>query len=120
MTTTKAQIGRAIAKVLLNPVETSNKYLNITSWLTTQNKVLDICKSLTNAEWQISHVTSSKRHNEGLELLQSGDFLGIGYLWNVWCHTDGQRHTVKREELANEKLQLPEEDMEEVIKGISF
>jgi hypothetical protein len=118
MTTTQAQIGRAIASILSNLDKTANKYLLITSWVTTQNKVLEACKSVTKSTWQVNHVPSTQRHEEGVEMLAKGQFLGIGRLWNVWCHSDGKGHAMKEEELSNEMLQLPVENMETVIKEI--
>lgn len=118
MTTTRAQIGRAIASILQKPTETMNKYLLIKSWITTQNNVLESCQAATGLKWQIHHVTSQQRHKDGLELLETGDFRGIGNMWNVWCHSDGKGHIFAEGDLANEMLGLPQEDMETVVKEV--
>ena len=117
-TVTRAQIGHAIASVLQNPLETANKYLFITSWITTQNQVLEAAESATGSKWQVNHVTSEQRHKDGVELLSKGNFTGIGNMWNVWCNTDGKGHAMEEGALANGMLGLPKEDMEAVIKGV--
>jgi hypothetical protein len=90
----------------------------ITSWTTTQNKILATLKAVTESEWDVKYRTSEQRHREGLELLGRGNFTGIGNFWNVWCHTDGKGHVVEEVKLANEMLGLPEEDLESVVKEI--
>lgn len=63
-------------------------------------------------------MASEQRHKEGLELLGKGNFMGIGNLWNVWCHTDGKGHVIEEGRLANVMLGLPEEDLESVVREI--
>jgi hypothetical protein len=118
MTTTSSQIARAITSILSHPNETSNKYLMITSWITTQNKVLEALEAATKSKWEVNHVTSEQRHEEGLELLGKGNFMGIGNFWNVWCHTDGKGHVVQEEKMANGMLGLPEQDLEAVVRDV--
>ena len=117
LTTTTSQIARAITSILSHPAETANKYLMITSWITTEKKVLETLERATKSKWGVKHVTSEQRLKEGLELLAKGNFMGIGNLWNVWCHADGKGH-VEEGTLANEMLGLPEEDLEGVVGEI--
>ena len=90
----------------------------ITSWITTQNKVLEALEAATKSKWEVKHVTAEQRHKEGLELLSKGEFMGIGGLWNVWCHTDGQGHVFAEDKLANGMLGLPKEDLASVVREI--
>ena len=113
-TTTRAQIGRAIASILLKPAETANKYLFITSFITTQNQVVEVCEEVTKEKFELEHVSAEERLKEGKEMLAKGNFGGIGRLWNFWCHGEGRKKGAE-EELANELLGLPKEDMEVVI-----
>lgn len=90
----------------------------ITSWITTQNKVLEALETAAKSRWDVKHVTSERRHKEGLELLAKGNFMGIGNLWNVWCHADGKGHVADEGMLANEMLDLPKEDLVIVVRDI--
>jgi len=114
-TTTRAQIGRAIASILLKPTETANKYLFITSFITTQNQVVKACEEVTKEKFGLEHVSAEERLKEGKEMLAKGDFRGIGRLWNFWCHGEGRKKGVE-EDLANELLELPKENLEVVIR----
>jgi hypothetical protein len=118
LTTTIPQIALAITSVLSHPAETLNKYLMITSWITTQNKVVEALEAATDSKWDVTHVPSEQRHKEGLERLSKGNFMGIGNLWNVWCHADGKGHVGEEGRLANGLLDLPEEDLKAVVKEI--
>jgi hypothetical protein len=90
----------------------------ITSWITTQNKVLEALETATKSKWDVKHVASEQRHKEGLELLAKGNFMGIGNLWNFWCHADGKGHVVEEGMLANEMLGVPKEDLVIVVRDI--
>jgi hypothetical protein len=103
---------------LLKPEETANQYLFVTSWITTQNKVVEACEKVTGTKFQLDRVGSEQRLRDGKELLAKGNFVGIGMMWNVWCHSEGNGHMVGKERLANGLLGLSGEDMEGVVKSV--
>jgi len=57
---------------------------------------------------------------EGLEMLQKGDFRAFGRFWGWFLWEDGGGHWASGNEITgNELLELPQEDMEVVIKEIA-
>lgn len=54
----------------------------------------------------------------GVEMLEKGDFRGLGRLWGYFFWRDGEGG-VKSGDEANEILGLPQEDMEVVIREVA-
>lgn len=117
-TTTIAQIARAVASILSKPEATANKYLNISSFTTTQNEIVKAGEEVTGLKWHVTQVTSEERLKEGSERVATGDIRGIGNMWNYWCSNGGKGRAFKKEELANQLLELKEENLVDVIKGL--
>lgn len=67
----------------------------------------------------MSRVSADEWHKQGLEMLEKGDFRGIGRLWGFlfWKDGEGKIADVERES-ANKMLGLPEEDLVEVIREV--
>ncbi|KAH6722881.1 hypothetical protein BKA61DRAFT_500897 [Leptodontidium sp. MPI-SDFR-AT-0119] len=118
ITTTIPQIARAIVGVLQKPTLTANKYLLITSFRTTQNQILETAQRATGQKFEVTKVDAEAWKKEGVEMLQRGDFRGIGRFWGWFLCKDGEGHGAPEKEIivGNEVLELPQEDMEEVIR----
>ena len=69
MTSTKAQLGRAVAASLFKGEETASRYLFVTSWVATQNEVVEACEKVTGTRSKLSQVSSEQRLEEGKKLL---------------------------------------------------
>jgi hypothetical protein len=121
ITTTIPQIARAIVSVLQKPAETANKYLLVTSFKTTQNQILDAAERATGQKFEVKKVDAEAWKKEGVEMLQKGDFRGIGRFWGWFLCKDGEVHGAPGNEIivGNELLELPQEDMEVVIKEVA-
>ena len=120
ITTTIPQIARAIVSVLQKPAETANKYLFVTSFRTTENQTLDTAERTTGQKFEVKKVDAEAWKKEGLEMLQKGDFRAFGRFWGWFLWKDGEGHWASGNEITgNELLELPQEDMEVVIKEIA-
>ncbi|KAH7355300.1 hypothetical protein BKA65DRAFT_582117 [Rhexocercosporidium sp. MPI-PUGE-AT-0058] len=121
ITTTIPQIARAIVRVLQKPTLTANKYVLITSFQTTQNQILETVERATGQKFEITKVDAESWEKEGVEMLQKGDFRGIGRLWGWFLCKDGEGHGAPGSGITvgNELLELPQENMEVVIREIS-
>ncbi|KAF8859284.1 NmrA-like family protein [Acephala macrosclerotiorum] len=120
ITTTIPQIARAIVSILQHPSPTANKYLTILSFSTTQNKILAAAEEATGKQFEVNRVGADQWHKQGLEMLEKGDFRGIGRLWGFLFWKDGEGKIADAEgESANRLLGLPEEDMVEVVREVA-
>jgi hypothetical protein len=119
LSTTAAQIGRAVAYILAHPQDTANRYMLVSSFITTQNQLLGHLEKATQAKWRVDHVPSEQREKEGMQLLAQGNFAGLGHLWTVCLNSDGRGEAARlQKHIANDSLHLPVEDIDEVIKEL--
>jgi hypothetical protein len=120
ITTTIPQIARAIVSVLQMPAKTANKYLLVTSFKTTQNQVLSAAECVLGQKFEVRKVDAEAWKKEGVEMLQNGDFRGIGRFWGWFLCKDREGHGAAGNEIivGNELLGLPQEDMKMVIRQL--
>ena len=125
-TTTFAQVGRGLAGLLSLPVSTTdsspslsdfkNKYVYISSFLTTQNEILASVQRVTGtspSDWQVSYSPVEEAKKTGKEkFVKEGDFLGmIGYMYGTYFSKGlGGNYQEKRD---NRVLGLHDEDLDE-------
>lgn len=98
--------------------ESANKYVYVTSFTTTQNKILSIYEKLTGMKWKVNELQAESVLSDGLEKFKSRDFSAVPRLI--------QAAIFSKETLADfsgkswdKKLGLPEESLEETIKAAS-
>ncbi|KAH7411351.1 hypothetical protein BKA64DRAFT_731853 [Cadophora sp. MPI-SDFR-AT-0126] len=120
LTTTIPQIARAVVSSLQKPTDTANKYLLVTSFKTSQNEILENAERATGQKFEVKKVDGEAWKMEGVEMLQKGDFRGIGRLWGWFLCKDGNGHGAPGKDIivGNELLGLPQEDIEMVIKAV--
>ena len=109
-------IGLAVVSVLQHLPETANKFLNISSFTTTQNEILSIFEQETGSKWTVTKLKSEDIQKEGDEKLAKGDFSSFVNFLRVLILADGkgQARTTPQ---ANDLLGLPKEDLKETIKA---
>ncbi len=75
----------------------------------------------TSQKFEVKKVDADAWKMEGVEMLQKGDFRGIGRFWGWFLCRDGNGHGAAGKDIivGNELLRLPQEDMESVIKEIA-
>ena len=131
MTTTVAQVGRAVVRLLSLPVRSSssspslsdykNKFVYVSSFAASQKDMLAAAQLVTNTkpeDWSVTTTSVDKFIKDGHEMLAKGDRRG---LFNVLCGSTfkkGLGDKYHGRELANEKLGLEEEDINEVVKHV--
>ncbi|RDW72892.1 NmrA-like family protein [Coleophoma cylindrospora] len=110
-------IGLAVVSVLQHP-ETSNRYLRVSSFTTTQNELLSILESESGGQWTVSKEAADERRKTGEENLAKGDRSAFGNLLKDFVFRDGSGHGSPVGGFANKELGLPEEVLKETIKNV--
>jgi len=110
-------IGKAIASVLLNPSKFANCYLSIASFITTQNEILKNFEEETGEKWTVNRVATDESQKTADEKLAKGDYSAFSDYLKVFLYRDGKGQSPKKENLANEELGLPVEDLKATVKG---
>ncbi|PWY96169.1 NAD(P)-binding protein [Aspergillus sclerotioniger CBS 115572] len=135
-TSTLAQVGRAVAKVLsLKEVPedendtslTLSRFLNqgvyVKSFVVSQRDMFESVKRVTGTrdeDWTITHEDTKKRYEEGMAMVKKGNMAGFSKLLYARAfYPDGaSEHSAKAQ---NELLGLPEESLDEATsEGIEL
>lgn len=115
--TNLSQVGKAIAKCLKKPELTKNQYVYVNSFTVTQNRVLTAIEKATRKKFTISESTVDTLWADGAEKFRAGQRMGILAMIAAAIYGKGglaQFSTTKG--LLNESLELPQEDLEDVVK----
>ncbi|KAJ5211184.1 hypothetical protein N7491_011004 [Penicillium cf. griseofulvum] len=123
------QCGRALAALLSLPESGSapaladfkNKEVPINSFRVSQRDILDSLHRVlgtTDSDWEITHESVAKRLADGAEEMAKGDVRGFAKVLygNVLSPTNEMGDFAGIMELANDKLGLPKEDLDEATK----
>lgn len=119
--TNEKDLGIAIASVLKNPEETSNKYLFVSSVETTQNEILAALEEATDAKWTVNNTTTKEQVNEAFQKLTAGDLNGAFTLVRAtsYSNTPGLKSNYARDEtLSNDLLGLKASSVAETVKRV--
>lgn len=116
-TTNLGLVGEAVVKALENPGATKNQYVYISGFQISQNEILATAEKITGEKWTVSKISAKDRIAKGNELLQKGDFSGLGPLIQAITFGDEQLGDLKPSGLWNEKLGLEQESLEDSIKA---
>ena len=112
------QVGRAIAKSLKNPEATRNEYVYVNSFTVTQNQVVGALERATGEKFEISHGTVEGLWQDGATQVKEGQLLGtLAMLAGAIYGKGGLANFSVTKGLWNEKLGLPQEDLDAFIKG---
>lgn len=111
-------IGSAIAAILKNPEITANKYIEIASFITTQNEILKLLEEESGAKWEVEHKKTEDSQRIADEKLAKGDYSSFGDYLKVYLFADGKGQSAKEGDLANKELGLPKDDLKETIKAV--
>jgi hypothetical protein len=122
--TNEADLGKAVTSILLNPAETANKFVYISSLTASQNEILKALEKATTAEWKVNNVNTEQQLSSAQAALGSGDFNGAFTLVKATCWSNlpglKQHFEVDEKELlANELLGLKgEESVQDTVDRI--
>ncbi|ORY11112.1 hypothetical protein BCR34DRAFT_333096 [Clohesyomyces aquaticus] len=109
-------IGTAVVRVLEKPADTANKLLYIHSHSTTQMAVLDILENLTGETWERVQQSSADLLPAARKRMLGGDKHATEEVVSIWGIVSSDWRN--RGSLANDMLGLPEEDLENILKGV--
>ena len=125
-----AQIARAVAAVLTpkNYDQTSNQYVFINSFTVTQSQVLVKLEEVTGTKFNVTNVKAAEVFKEGHAQLATGIVETLGNskyqkgslplieaeIYNL----HGMNRYSQTKGLWNDRLGLPQESLEETIKGV--
>ncbi len=127
--TTVPQVGRAVARLLCLPVQSSspclsdykNKFVYIMSFSVTQNDMLAAVQRATGTtptDWTVTHKPVDQWIQEGREKFAKGDLMGMVNMLYGATFKKGLGDQFHGREVANEKLGLKEEDLDEVVQRV--
>jgi hypothetical protein len=115
---TRTTIASAVARILLRPQQTLNRYIYVSTFQTNQIDLLAAIKKVSgDGDWDLTYVNSVDKINQGKKDLKAGNTM-MG-LMNIVCGFafSGRfgADFAKSGKLANELLELPQEDVVDVI-----
>ncbi|KAF3802193.1 hypothetical protein GCG54_00012439 [Colletotrichum gloeosporioides] len=111
------QVGRAISKSLKNPELTQNQYVYVNSFTITQNQVLRALEKATGDKFDVSHGSVEELWQTGAAQVRDGQPLGaLGLIAGAVYGKGGLAQYSAKNGLWNEKLGLPEEDLEQFLE----
>lgn len=110
-------IGEAIAAILRHPEITANKYIEIASFVTTQNEVLKLLEEESGVKWEVENTTTENSQRIADEKLAKGDYSSFRDYLKVYLFADEKGQSGKEEELANKELGLPKDDLKATVKA---
>ncbi|KAK2003693.1 NmrA-like family protein [Colletotrichum falcatum] len=114
--TNLGQVGKAIAKTLKRPDLTQNQHIYVNSFTVTQNKVLEALEKATGDKFAVSRGSVEELWRGGAAQLEQGQPLGIlAMIAGALYGKGGLAYFSTTKELWNEKLALPQEDLDEFI-----
>ena len=117
--TTLPTIGLAVARSLLKPDETSNKFIYVYSFTTTQNEILSILQKVTGEKWDVEYTTTEASVQGGQEKLGKGDVSGaVPLILSTTLQEGWGGDFTKCVDTANGLLRLPEESMEALVRNL--
>jgi hypothetical protein len=116
--TNLATIGKAIAAVLKHPEQTANKYIEVASFVTTQNEIVKNLEEGTGAKFTVEHQSAEETRKIADEKLAKGDFSSFRDYLTVYLYADGKGQSPKESELANKEIGLQQDDLKESIKAV--
>jgi hypothetical protein len=130
-TSTVAQVGRAVAQLLSLPTHSSssspslsdykNNFVYVQSFSVSQNDMLAAIQGATRTkpeDWSVSSMPVDEYIKSGSEDLAKGDRVGMIKILMGSTFKRGLGDAYHGRELANEKLDLKEEDLGEVVKSV--
>ncbi|KAI9927214.1 hypothetical protein ASPWEDRAFT_46682 [Aspergillus wentii DTO 134E9] len=111
------QVGRAIAKCLTKPDLTKNQYVYVNSFTITQNQVLMSLETITNQKFVLSHGTVDGLWTDGATKWKEGQPMGVLTMIAGAVYGKGNLAQFSvRNGLWNDKLGLPQEDLDGFLR----
>ncbi|KAL2061511.1 hypothetical protein VTL71DRAFT_6888 [Oculimacula yallundae] len=120
-TTNIGTVATAVVMVLLKPEETKNKPLFISSFTVSQNQVLSELEKATDSKWEVRRMTEKDALEKAKKLENKDNSDGLKILVLMLLYADSTDRGANFEKdglLANELLELPVENLSDVITRV--
>ena len=112
-------VGQATVGILTHPAETADRYVFINSIRATQNDILKALENVTGERWNIKRTTCEEESRLGREMMEKGDWSGVGHAIMGASYSGGKYDFAQGRELDNQLLGVPHvEDLEKTVKLI--
>ncbi|KAJ4293548.1 hypothetical protein N0V90_008831 [Kalmusia sp. IMI 367209] len=133
-TSTWAQVGRAVAKLLALPIKAPqddgestslstyrNRFAFVSSFALNQREMLaslNRVMQLSDSDWTITTVSSKQRFEDARKMLAEGNRISFAYMLYTRYFFPGENAALFEvtKGLENDRLGLPEEDLDEATK----
>jgi hypothetical protein len=119
--TTLASVAKAVANVLLNPVQTANREVKTRSIQSTQNEILSNLQTATMREWEVQRVSAAETAEKGRICFQAGrDAEAYGYFFasQIWEDEYERGMNVSEEGSDNVLLGVESERLNDIVKRV--
>lgn len=118
-TSTVPLVASAVAKTLLKPDATLNRYIYVSSFTTTQNEILAMLEKYSGFEWEVARVRSNAKIEEARKAFKNEKDVAAASRLLVLAvqYTAGNGSDFTGRD-SNEDLELPKENMDEVLKRV--
>ncbi|KAF4959545.1 hypothetical protein FGADI_1612 [Fusarium gaditjirri] len=96
-----------------------NKPVYLSSFYVSQKDILRSLQRITNttdADWEIKYESSADRIENGKAIGKSGNILGLVQAYYSFIFSQGGQELNTQDTLHDELLELPEEDLDKVVK----
>jgi hypothetical protein len=117
-TTNMGTVAAAVGTVLLKPDETKNKPIFVASFTVSQLQVLEELEKATGVKWDVQRMTEEAALQKARRLDNKDHSEGLKLLILMLLYADGTDRGANFEKdglLCNKLLELPEENLSEVI-----
>jgi hypothetical protein len=120
-TSTLGTASAAVAKVLLKPEETKNRPVFVASFTLSQRQLLAALEKASGSTWQVENMTSEEAVTKAKELGKQDKSEGLKLLVLQLLYADDADRGADFEKddlLDNKLLELPTEDLTEVVERV--
>lgn len=120
-TTMVAKVGEATAAVLLDPNETKNQYVHVSSFTVNQNQIAEALERISGAKFNLTNLSHAELFARGTKNVEAGDWKTGYYELATTAMYSGANYTLFPEKAAywNKALGLvQEESFDDVIRRV--
>ncbi|KAH7398663.1 hypothetical protein DE146DRAFT_788688 [Phaeosphaeria sp. MPI-PUGE-AT-0046c] len=117
-TTNLHTVALTVVKALEKAELTKNQYVYVAGFQTSQKEILAIAEKITDTKWTVNDVPAKDMIEKGHTKIQQEDYSGILDLLISSTFGEDEVGYLDPAKLWNEKLGLPEDDLESSIRAV--
>jgi hypothetical protein len=116
--TTLPMVSLAVAKTLHQPAGMKNQFVFVRSVTASQKEVLSTLEKVMGEKWEVEYTTTDAAVKEGQGKMAEGDMSGVVPVMLATTFQDGWGADFTEEPQAASRLDLPEEDLESLVRSV--